>query len=176
MGPLLSAWSASTICRRAPSQLSGGERQRVALARALAIGPRALLLDEPLSALDPATRGAVAAELATLLREAAVPVLVVTHSYEEAVSLTDRVAVIEQGRLVQQGPARELLEAPITPFVAEFAGTNHLPGMASGGRVRLDRGGSIRLASDISGRVAVLVAPWEITWRWPPATARRRTA
>ena len=66
--------------------------------------------------------------------------------------------------MVQEGTPRELLEAPLTSFVAEFAGTNYLPGMASGGRVQLDRGGSVRIAGDAAaGRVAVLVAPWEIT-------------
>jgi molybdate transport system ATP-binding protein len=146
-----------------PATLSGGERQRVALARALAVQPRALLLDEPLSALDPATRGAVAAELAAVLREAGTPALVVTHSYEEAVSLAPRVAVIERGRIVQQGAPQDLLEAPATPFVAEFAGTNHLPGTASGSQVLLDRGGLVQIAGAAHGRVAVLVAPWEIT-------------
>jgi molybdopterin-binding protein len=121
------------------------------------------LLDEPLSALDPATRGSVAAELASVLREAAVPALVVTHSYEEAVSLADRVAVIERGRIVQEGAGRELLEAPATPFVAEFAGTNLLAGVASGRHVALDRGGAVHLADPAQGAVAVLVAPWQIT-------------
>jgi molybdopterin-binding protein len=127
------------------------------------VAPLSLLLDEPLSALDPATRGTVASELAAVLKEAGVPALVVTHSYEEAVSLAGRVAVVERGRIVQLGPLRELLEAPATPFVGEFAGTNHLPGMASGGQVLLDRGGSVEIAGAAYGRVAVLIAPWEIT-------------
>ena len=164
VGPLLARVGIDHLAGAHPAQLSGGERQRVALARALAIGPRALLLDEPLSALDPATRGAVAAELATLLREAAVPVLVVTHSYEEAVSLTDRVAVIEAGRLVQQGAARELLEAPdhavrgrvrrhqpACPAWPAAAGCSSTAAAACG------------WPATCSGRVAVLVAPWEIT-------------
>jgi molybdopterin-binding protein len=127
------------------------------------VEPRALLLDEPLSALDPATRGTVASELSAVLQGAGVPAVVVTHSYEEAVSLAGRVAVVERGRVVQQGPLRELLEAPVTPFVAEFAGTNHLPGKASGSQVLLDRGGSVEIVGAAYGRVAVLIAPWEIT-------------
>jgi ABC-type sulfate/molybdate transport systems ATPase subunit len=163
VAPLLDRIGIAHLAREHPDRLSGGERQRVALARALAVEPRVLLLDEPLSALDPATRGAVAAELAVVLREAGVPVLVVTHAYEEAVSLSSRVVVLEDGRVTQDAPPRELLEAPLTPFVAEFAGTNYLPGVATGGEVRLDRGGSVRIAGSVSGRVAVLVAPWEIT-------------
>jgi molybdate transport system ATP-binding protein len=163
IGPLLERVGIAHLADAHPPTLSGGERQRVALARALAVDPRALLLDEPLSALDPATRGTVASELAAVLKEAAVPALVVTHSYEEAVSLAGRVAVVERGRIVQLGPLRELLEAPVTPFVAEFAGTNHLPGMASGSQVLLDRGGSVEIAGAAYGRVAVLIAPWEIT-------------
>jgi molybdate transport system ATP-binding protein len=166
--PLLERVGIGHLAAVRPPRLSGGERQRVALARALALQPQALLLDEPLSALDPATRGAVAAELAAVLRDAAVPAIVVTHAYDEAVSLAGRVAVIEQGRVVQEGTPRELLEAPLTSFVAEFAGTNYLPGMASGGQVHLDRGGSVRIAGDASGRVAVLVAPWEITLSLAP--------
>jgi molybdate transport system ATP-binding protein len=151
--PLLERVGIGHLAAVRPPRLSGGERQRVALARALALQPQALLLDEPLSALDPATRGAVAAELAAVLRDAAVPAIVVTHAYDEAVSLAGRVAVIEQGRVVQEGTPRELLEAPLTSFVAEFAGTNYLPGMASGGQVHLDRGGSVRLAGDASAPV-----------------------
>jgi molybdate transport system ATP-binding protein len=161
--PLLERFGIAHLRGAYPRQLSGGERQRVALARALARRPAVLLLDEPLSALDPATRGSVAAELAEVLRQAAVPALVVTHAYEEAVSLADRVAVIERGRIVQQGAGRELLEAPATPFVAEFAGTNLLSGIASGRNVALDRGGAVHIADPAQGAVSVLVAPWQIT-------------
>ena len=163
VGPLLDRVGIARLAKERPPRLSGGERQRVALARALAVHPRVLLLDEPLSALDPSTRGAVAAELAGVLRQEQVPALVVTHAYDEAVSLAGTVAVIEHGRITQYGSPRELLEAPLTPFVAEFAGTNFLPGTAAGRDVHLDRGGSVRIAGEANGPVAVLIAPWEIT-------------
>jgi molybdate transport system ATP-binding protein len=146
-----------------PGRLSGGERQRVALARALAIAPGALLLDEPLAALDPSTRSAVAAELAQVIEEAEVPTIVVTHSYEEAVMFADEVAVMHRGAIVQRGSAAEVVEAPASAFVAEFAGINYLLGTAAGTTVRLDGGETVRTTDPAEGRVAVLVAPWEIT-------------
>jgi molybdate transport system ATP-binding protein len=146
-----------------PGRLSGGERQRVALARALAIAPRALLLDEPLAALDPSTRSAVAAQLAQVIEEAEVPTIVVTHSYEEAVMFADEVAVMDRGAIVQRGSAAHVVEAPASAFVAEFAGINYLPGTAAGTTVRLDSGQTVRTTDPAEGRVAVLVAPWEIT-------------
>ena len=146
-----------------PGRLSGGERQRVALARALAISPHVLLLDEPLAALDPSTRSAVAAELARVIELAAVPTIVVTHSYEEAVMFADEVAVMDRGQIVQRGRAAEVVGAPASAFVAEFAGVNYLTGTASGTTVRLDRGQTVRTTDPAEGPVAVLIAPWEIT-------------
>jgi molybdate transport system ATP-binding protein len=151
------------LARARPRELSGGERQRVALARALARDPVLLLLDEPLSALDPSTRAAVGRELARTLEEADVPAIVVTHSHEEALSVAARVAVMERGEIVQDGPAQELLARPATPFVAEFAGVNRLTGRAYGLRVELEDGGVVTLAEPAQGDVAVLVAPWDIT-------------
>jgi ABC-type sulfate/molybdate transport systems ATPase subunit len=109
------------LARAKPSELSGGERQRVALARSLAREPRVLLLDEPMAALDPHTRGKVRAELHDLLRERALPALLVTHDFEDAAALADRVGVLVDGRLRQLGPPAELLGSPADPFVA--AGT-----------------------------------------------------
>ena len=174
VGQLLHRVGIAHLASARPPSLSGGERQRVALARALAVRPAALLLDEPLSALDPATRGSVASELSAILRAAAVPAIVVTHSYEEAVSLAGRIAVLEEGRIVQQSSPAELLAAPASPFIAEFAGTNYLTGTASGSTVALDRGGAVEVAAAAYGRVAVLVAPWEITLahRRPDDSAR----
>ena len=101
--------------RRAPGDLSGGERQRVALARALARDPAVLLLDEPLSALDAHTRGVVRGELAELLAELRLPTLLVTHDFEDAAALADRVGVIVEGRILQLGAAAELLARLRTP-------------------------------------------------------------
>jgi ABC-type sulfate/molybdate transport systems ATPase subunit len=104
-----------------PAQLSGGERQRVALARALASEPQALLLDEPLSALDVDTRRQVRDFLARLLAETGLPALVVSHEPRDVAALGARVVVLEKGRVVQQGTAAELRAAPATPFVQAFA-------------------------------------------------------
>jgi molybdate transport system ATP-binding protein len=160
---LLARLGIAQLAAAKPRLLSGGERQRVALARALAREPELLLLDEPLSALDPATRGAVAGELAATLRESGLPALVVTHSFEDAASLADRVVVIERGVVTQDAAPAELVAAPATPFVASFAGANALQGEAHGTRVLLDAGGEVRIADPTSGRVSVLVAPWDIT-------------
>jgi molybdate transport system ATP-binding protein len=150
-----------------PRVLSGGERQRVALARALARQPRALLLDEPLSALDTRTRGRASRELAAALHEAAVPALLVTHDFAEAALLGDRVAVLDAGRIVQAGSARELAAAPASAFVADLTGAVVLNGHARPGAdgltlVRLDGGGEVASTDPGAGPVAVSVHPWEI--------------
>lgn len=107
---------------RLPAQLSGGERQRVALARSLVLQPQLLLLDEPLSAVDPALRKQLRLELKALQRQLGTTFLFVTHDQEEALSLSDGVAVLHQGRLEQAGTPQELYLAPRTRFVAEFLG------------------------------------------------------
>ncbi|HTK00786.1 MAG TPA: ABC transporter ATP-binding protein, partial [Bordetella sp.] len=104
-------------------QLSGGQKQRVALARALAIQPRVLLLDEPLTALDAKLREQLRVELAQLLRELAITTVIVTHDQEEAMMLGDRIAVMSAGRLEQIGTAESLYRAPATAFVGGFLGT-----------------------------------------------------
>jgi ABC-type Fe3+/spermidine/putrescine transport system ATPase subunit len=162
VGPLLDRLGIGRLADARPQALSGGERQRVAVARALARQPKLLLLDEPLAALDPATRGTVAAELAGVLREAGVPALVVTHSFEEAASLTEEVIVVERGRIAQRGSARDLLDRPVSAFVARFAGSNTLSGTGQGSAVTLDRGGVVRTAQPVVGRVSLLLAPWDV--------------
>ena len=125
---LLERFEIEPLARRYPVQLSGGERQRVALARALAAAPRALLLDEPLAALDARLRLALRTELAERLAETGVTTLYVTHDQEEAMALGDRVAVLRDGRLEQVGSPEELYRRPATPFVASFVGeANFLP-------------------------------------------------
>ena len=111
---------------RYPGQLSGGQQQRVALARALVLNPDILLLDEPLSNLDAKIRIQVRAEIRRLQRELAITTIYVTHDQEEALSLSDRVAVMRDGRVLQVGPPRDLYERPRTRFVADFVGTNNL--------------------------------------------------
>jgi len=107
---------------RKPSQLSGGERQRVALARALVLAPDVLLLDEPLSALDPQLRKQVRAELKDLQRRTGVTFLFVTHDQEEAMALSDRIAIMNAGAIEQAGTPRELYQQPRSRFVASFLG------------------------------------------------------
>jgi len=111
---------------RYPGQLSGGQQQRVALARALVLNPDILLLDEPLSNLDAKIRVQVRAEIRKLQQELGITTVYVTHDQEEALSLSDRVAVMRDGRVLQVGRPRELYERPRSRFVADFVGTNNL--------------------------------------------------
>jgi molybdate transport system ATP-binding protein len=150
-----------------PRELSGGERQRVALARALALEPRALLLDEPLSALDAHTRGHARRELAAALRGAGVPALLVSHDFAEAALLADEVAVIDRGRIVQRGTPAQLAAAPASAFVADLTGATVLTGTARPGPggltlVALDGGGELASTDAGTGAVAASVHPWEI--------------
>ena len=114
---------------RYPGQLSGGQQQRVALARALVLNPDILLLDEPLSNLDAKIRSQVRTEIRRLQQELGITTLYVTHDQEEALSLSDRVAVMRDGRILQVAAPKELYERPRTRFVADFVGTNNfIPG------------------------------------------------
>jgi molybdate transport system ATP-binding protein len=166
---LLERFRIAHLARARPSELSGGERQRVALARALARKPQVLLLDEPMSALDPHTRAGVRAELHDLLRELALPTLIVTHDFEDAAALADRIGVIADGRLRQIGSPGELLGAPTDAVVAGFAGANVLSGRALPApdaltAIWLDDGETTILSADtISGRVNVVVYPWDVS-------------
>ena len=111
---------------RRPSQLSGGQQQRVALARTLVIQPRALLLDEPLSNLDAKLRAEMRIELLKLQRDLGITTIYVTHDQEEALALSTRIAVVESGRVIQEGEPREIYEQPREKFVAEFVGKSNL--------------------------------------------------
>ncbi|MGZ3605096.1 MAG: ABC transporter ATP-binding protein, partial [Thermodesulfobacteriota bacterium] len=111
---------------RYPGQLSGGQQQRVALARALVLNPDVLLLDEPLSNLDAKIRIQVRAEIRKLQKELGITTIYVTHDQEEALTLSDRIAVINLGKLQQIGSPRDLYERPENPFVADFIGINNL--------------------------------------------------
>ncbi len=147
---------------RYPHQLSGGQQQRVALARALALRPKVLLLDEPLSALDAKVRVTLREEIRRLQQELGITTVLVTHDQEEALSTADRVAVMRDGRLEQCAEPAELYDAPATAFVAEFVGTmNRLPGHSAGdGTVEvLGRRLPVRGPAPAGGAVEVLVRP-----------------
>jgi putative spermidine/putrescine transport system ATP-binding protein len=155
--------------KKYPHQLSGGQQQRVALARALAVEPRVLLLDEPLSALDAKVRVQLRDEIRRLQLELGVTTVFVTHDQEEALSMADRVGVMRAGRLEQCDAPSVLYERPATQFVAEFVGTmNRLDGVSeAGGRVRfgqqsLPADGELPAAGD---HVTILVRPEAVVVR-----------
>lgn len=165
---LLERFGIAHLAKARPRELSGGERQRVALARALSRDPAVLLLDEPLAALDAHTRSVVRGELDGLLRELALPALVVTHDFEDAAALAHRVGVIVEGRLLQLGTPAELVASPADPFVASLTGGNLLPGRVRAIRhglteVVLDDGSTLFATEPAEGRVGVVIQPWEVS-------------
>ncbi|MFC5337507.1 ABC transporter ATP-binding protein [Leucobacter denitrificans] len=128
VGEALEQVQLSAVASRQPSQLSGGQRQRIALARALILRPKVLLLDEPLGALDKQLREQMQIELKQIQREVGITFVFVTHDQEEALTLSDRVAVFNNGKIEQVGSPREVYEFPETEFVARFLGiTNIIP-------------------------------------------------
>ncbi|MCA1299470.1 ABC transporter ATP-binding protein [Stappia indica] len=130
---------------RLPAELSGGQQQRVAVARALVLEPQVLLLDEPLSNLDARLRRRVRTEIRELQQRLGFTAVYVTHDQEEALAVSDRIVVMDSGRIAQQGPPRELYEAPVSEFIADFMGeANVLPCQivdASDGRATIEIGG-----------------------------------
>jgi molybdate transport system ATP-binding protein len=130
-GDALERYGLVPVATRKPDKLSGGERQRVALARATVLDPALLLLDEPLSALDPASRTAVRASLRDLLRERRASTVLVTHDARDALELAAHAVVLEHGRVVQQGTPAELAQRPRSGPVAALMGQNWLPGTAA---------------------------------------------
>ncbi len=149
----------SPYARAKPRTLSGGQAQRVALARALATGPELLLLDEPLAALDAATRLHVRAELGRHLRDYPGHTLMVTHDPLDAMVLADRLVVLEQGQVVQQGTPTEVARLPRTDYVADLVGLNLYRGTAHGTTVSLDAGGTLTVATPATGPVHVVFPP-----------------
>jgi molybdate transport system ATP-binding protein len=151
------------LARRRPRQLSGGQAQRVALARALATSPEALLLDEPLAALDVQTRAEVQGELREHLRNFAGPTVLVTHDPIEALLLAQHIAVLERGRVVQVGSPADITARPLTPYVAKLVGMNLFVGVADATVIEVDGGGRLVAAESPTGRVLAAVRPSAIT-------------
>lgn len=173
---MLERFGIAELAEARPPSLSGGERQRVALARALAARPPALLLDEPLAALDSTTRRGAMRQLGEVLGELRSPALLVTHSFDEAALLAPRLAIVDRGRLLQSGAPAEISARPASPFVADFAGAAVLRGEASGEPggltvVRLQGGGEVRSIDPGRGPVAVSVYPWDVALEPPGAAA-----
>lgn len=166
--------SQETFGKRLPAQLSGGQRQRVALARALVIEPPLLLLDEPLGALDLKLRKEMQYELKAINRKLGVTFVYVTHDQEEALTMSDRIAVMDQAKVAQIGTPAEIYEKPRTAFVAKFIGeSNFLEGEARGeeeGYTRIARkGGDFRVAGkNLQGQVKVALRPERIELRTQP--------
>jgi molybdate transport system ATP-binding protein len=162
---ILDRFGIASLARAWPPSLSGGERQRVALARAVASDPEALLLDEPLSALDPATKGRIAHELGRHLRDLGLPAILVSHDFADVAGLADRITVLESGHIVQRGIPAELVQAPVSPFVAAMAGVNYFSGRATarGELTEVQSGPGRFLSLDrASGPVGIVVYPWEV--------------
>ena len=145
-----------------PRQLSGGQQQRVALARALAIEPRVLLLDEPLSALDAKVRNSLRFEIKKIQRESGITTIYVTHDQEEALSISDRVAVMRSGRIEQAGTPWEVYSNPSSLFVADFVGVSNFLD------VEVDSGGGVSWKGrplDVDGAAEFPPGPWRLVIR-----------
>ena len=158
-----------------PGRLSGGQAQRVALARALATRPQLVLLDEPLAALDAATRLEVRADLARHLREFGGSAVLVTHDPLDAMVVADRIVVLEQGRVVQDGAPGQVARAPRTEYVARLVGLNLIRGTGAGrATVGLEAGGELHVADPVDGPVLVALPPTSVTLhrRRPEGSAR----
>ena len=154
---------------RSPDQLSGGQQQRVALARALVPEPEVILLDEPFSNLDAELRASVREDVRQILREAGMTAVLVTHDQEEALSIADRVAVMLEGKIVQDGSPQELYHRPASRTIADFVGdVQFLPGDASGRRAKTVLG-EIPLHGAFEGPVDVMLRPEML--RLTPAAA-----
>jgi len=150
----------SHLAQRKSGELSGGQQQRVALARALAPKPRILLLDEPLSALDMKLRKEMQVELKRLQQETGLTFIFVTHDQEEALTMSDRIAVMAGGRIQQIASPRELYDQPANRFVAGFIGeTNFLPAACSGGQLILPQAATTLTVDHPDGPVTLMVRP-----------------
>lgn len=174
VGAILEVVGLADLARRHPHQLSGGQQQRVALARALVNAPAALLLDEPLAALDPNLRHAMRSELKRIQREVGIAFLLVTHDREEALSLSDRLAVMDEGRLEQVGSPRELYDRPRTAAVARFIGAaNVFPEVdGSGWRLLRPERLHLRVHPPSEGQRGVRARVREVAFQGPTLEVR----
>ena len=162
---------------RYAKELSGGQQQRVALARALAIQPRVLLLDEPLSALDAKVRTQLRDEIRRVQLEVGTTTLFVTHDQEEALAVADRVGVMNKGRLEQLAAPAELYAHPATPFVADFVGLNNkVPAQVSGGRAALLGLTVPALSGSVDGAGLAMVRPESVTVAADPTGSAKVTS
>jgi len=169
------------LLERRPGTLSGGERQKVALARALSVGPQVLLLDEPLSALDPQTREGVQQELRRLHQQLQPTIIHVTHDFEEAIALGDRIAVLNEGRILQVGTPEEIFRQPNSEFVARFSMTRNI----FAGEVRQSPEGNVLFAIDdtefevvatLRGRLHASIRPEDILVSKEPVVSSARNS
>ena len=159
VGEMLRLTRLEALAERLPRQLSGGQQQRVALARALAIRPRVLLLDEPLSNLDAALRAEVGRDIRLLQREVGLTTIMVTHDQDEAMAMADRLVVMRDGEVEQAGTQEDLYERPATPFVAGFIGRSTMvEGMLVGGEAVAAGVARLRLAGRYGGGGACTLA------------------
>jgi iron(III) transport system ATP-binding protein len=157
---LLALTGLADLAGRYPHELSGGQQQRVALARALAPRPELVLLDEPWSNVDPVHRAVLREELAGILREVGVTVLLVTHDRDEAFSLADRLVLMRAGAIVQEGAPEEVYAAPATRWAAEFVGAgNFVRGRCEGDAVATPLGRFPLREPGVRGEVDVLIRP-----------------
>jgi ABC-type Fe3+/spermidine/putrescine transport system ATPase subunit len=146
--------------KRDARQLSGGQQQRVALARAIVARPGIVLMDEPLGALDKNLRYHMQTEISDIQRRLGMTVIFVTHDQEEAMNLSDRIAIMDAGRVVQAGAPRDVYEHPVSAFVAKFLGeSNLLPGEAAGPTLRRPDGTALQAANTAQGPALLFVRP-----------------
>jgi ABC-type Fe3+/spermidine/putrescine transport system ATPase subunit len=154
----------TALAQRWPGQLSGGQQQRVALARVLVLAPEVLLLDEPFGALDAKLRQAMQVDLRQLVRRVGITTVFVTHDQDEALTLSDRIAVMRLGVIEQVGTPLEIYDRPANTYVADFVGlSNLLAGEGRGGYVELGPG--VALPTDRTGRVTVVIRPEHLAVR-----------
>jgi putative spermidine/putrescine transport system ATP-binding protein len=163
VGEILAMMRIEKLADRRIDQLSGGQRQRVALARALAVRPRALLLDEPLTALDAKLRDALRTEIDELLRRLGITAVYVTHDQAEAMALGDRIVVMEHGKVAQVGTPRDIYQRPATRFVADFIGTmNRVAGRMQNGAF-VTSAGSIPWPNGPAGAGETMFRPQDVS-------------